>query len=69
ILDNENENLKVHEWISAYIEQRKMDMRFVPDTVDKGEVPAIQELVQAVKGWLDCQAAEEVEQEAGSSKK
>lgn len=43
--------------------------RFVPDAVDKGEEPAIQELVQAMKGWLDTQAAEEVEQEDGSAKK
>jgi len=69
ILDNENENLKVHEWISAHVEQGKMNMRFVPDTADKGEEPAIQELDLAMKGWLDCQAAEEVEQEDSSSKK
>jgi len=26
ILDNENENLKVHEWISTYTEQWKLDI-------------------------------------------
>lgn len=26
ILDNENENLKVHEWISSYTEQGKLDL-------------------------------------------
>ena len=26
ILDNENENLKVHEWISSYTEQGKLDI-------------------------------------------
>ena len=26
ILDNGNENLKVHEWINSYTEQGKLDM-------------------------------------------
>jgi ERCC4-related helicase len=43
--------------------------RFVPDAVDKGEDTAIQELVSAIKGWLDSQAVEEQVQEDGSTKK
>lgn len=43
--------------------------RFVPDPIDKGKESAIQDLVQAMKGWLDRQASEEVEQEDGSTKK
>jgi superfamily II DNA/RNA helicase len=43
--------------------------RFVPDTIDKGNESAIQDLVNAIKGWLDGQAAEEQIQEDGSTKK
>jgi ERCC4-related helicase len=43
--------------------------RFVPDAVDKGDDAAIQELVSALKVWLDSQAAEEQVQEDGSTKK
>jgi len=43
--------------------------RFVPEAIDKGDESAIQELVNAVKGWLDSQAAEEQIQEDGSTKK
>lgn len=43
--------------------------RFVPDDVDKGDDAAIQELVNAIKAWLDSQAAEEQVQEDGTTKK
>jgi len=43
--------------------------RFVPDAVDKGEDVAIQGLVNALKAWLDSQAAEEQVQEDGTTKK
>ena len=43
--------------------------RFVPDVVDKGDDAAIQELVNAIKRWLDRQAAEEQVQEDGTIKK
>lgn len=43
--------------------------RFVPDAVDKGDDEAIQELVNAIKTWLDSQAAEEQVQEDGTVKK
>lgn len=43
--------------------------RFVPEGVDQGEKKAIQELVSAIKGWLDSQAVEEQMQEDGTSKK
>jgi ERCC4-related helicase len=43
--------------------------RFVPDAIDKGEDAAIQGLVNALKGWLDSQAAEEQVQEDGTTKK
>lgn len=43
--------------------------RFVPDAIDKGEDAAIQGLVNALKAWLDSQAAEEQVQEDGSTKK
>lgn len=43
--------------------------RFVPDAVDKGDDVAIQELVNAIKSWLDSQASEEQVQEDGTTKK
>ncbi|WP_100627094.1 SNF2-related protein [Algoriphagus formosus] len=43
--------------------------RFVPDAIDKGDDEAIQELVNAIKAWLDGQAAEEQVQEDGTIKK
>ena len=43
--------------------------RFVPDAVDKGDDAAIQELVNAIKAWLDSQASEEQVQEDGTTKK
>lgn len=43
--------------------------RFVPDAVDKGNDASIQELVIAIKAWLDRQAAEEQVQEDGTTKK
>lgn len=43
--------------------------RFVPDSVDKGDEKAIQELVNSIKSWLDSQAAEEQVQEDGTTKK
>lgn len=43
--------------------------RFVPDAVDKGDDAAIQELVSAIKAWLDSQAVEEQVQEDGTTKK
>ncbi|KAA8485877.1 type III restriction/modification enzyme restriction subunit [Arcticibacter tournemirensis] len=43
--------------------------RFVPDAVDKGDDKAIQKLVNAIKAWLDSQAAEEQIQTDGSTKK
>lgn len=43
--------------------------RFVPDAIDKGEEDAIQKLVNALKSFLDSQAAEVTEQEDGSTKK
>ncbi len=43
--------------------------RFVPYAIDKGEDAAIQELVQAMKSWLDGQAKEEQVQEDGTIKK
>lgn len=47
----------------------KDENRFVPDGVEQGEDNAIQELVNAMKCWLDSQAVEEQVQEDGSSKK
>lgn len=43
--------------------------RFVPDAVDKGDDVAIQELVNALKAWLDSQASEVQIQEDGTTKK
>lgn len=43
--------------------------RFVPDAIDKGEDAAIQGLVNALKAWLDSQAAEEQVQKDGTTKK
>lgn len=43
--------------------------RFVPDAVDKGDDAAIQELVSAIKAWLNSQASEEQVQEDGTTKK
>ncbi|KIA82562.1 helicase [Kaistella solincola] len=43
--------------------------RFVPDEIDKGDDAAIQELVSAIKAWLDSQASEEQVQEDGTTKK
>ena len=43
--------------------------RFVPDAIDKGDDVAIQGLVNALKAWLDSQAAEEQIQEDGTTKK
>lgn len=43
--------------------------RFVPDAIDNGDEEAIQELVNAIKAWLDSQAAEEQVQEDGTVKK
>jgi hypothetical protein len=43
--------------------------RYVPDGVDKGDDKAIQELVDAIKAWLESQASEEQIQEDGSTKK
>lgn len=43
--------------------------RFVPDAIDKGNVVAIQELVSAIKAWLDGQAVGELVQEDGTIKK
>lgn len=43
--------------------------RFVPDSIDKGDESAIQELVNSIKAWLNDQSAEEQIQEDGSIKK
>lgn len=43
--------------------------RFVPDEVNQGDDAAIQELVNALKAWLDSQASEEQVQEDGTTKK
>lgn len=43
--------------------------RYVPDAIDKGDEGAIQELVEALKGWLESQAADEQIQEDGTIKK
>ena len=43
--------------------------RFVPNAIDKGDDEAIQELVNAIKAWLDSQAADEQVQEDGNVKK
>lgn len=43
--------------------------RFVPDTVDKGEENAIKELTQAIRGWLNSQATDEIVQDDGTVKK
>lgn len=47
----------------------KDEDRFVPDAVDRGDEAAIQQLVMAMKSWLDKQAAEEQVQEDGTTKK
>lgn len=43
--------------------------RFVPESIDKGDEIAIQELVSALKGWLDIQAIDEQIMEDGTVKK
>jgi len=43
--------------------------RYVPPKVDKGDEAAINELVNAMKLWLDNQTTEEKKQEDGSTKK
>jgi len=43
--------------------------RSVPDTIDKGEENAIQELVSIINKWLKSQSIEEEKQEDGSTKK
>src|SRR5690606_1588344 len=47
----------------------KNEDRYVPDAVDRGDERAIQELVNALKTWLDYQAVEEQVQEDGTTKK
>ncbi len=47
----------------------KNNNRFVPDAIDKGEENAIKELTQAIKGWLNGQATEEIVQDDGTVKK
>lgn len=47
----------------------KNEDRYVPDAVDRGDERAIQELVNALKTWLDNQAVEEQVQEDGTTKK
>ncbi len=43
--------------------------RFVPESIDKGDEMAIQELVSALKAWLDIQAIDEQIMEDGTVKK
>lgn len=43
--------------------------RFVPDSIDKGDEAAIQQLVEALKFFLDGQAIQIAKQEDGSTKK
>jgi ERCC4-related helicase len=43
--------------------------RFVPESIDKGDEIAIQELVSALKAWLDNQAVDEQIMEDGTVKK
>ena len=43
--------------------------RFVPESIDKGDEIAIQELVSALKAWLDIQAIDEQIMEDGTVKK
>ena len=43
--------------------------RFVPESIDKGDETAIQELVSALKAWLDNQAVDEQIMEDGTVKK
>ncbi len=43
--------------------------RFVPESIDKGDEIVIQELVSALKGWLDIQAIDEQIMEDGTVKK
>ena len=43
--------------------------RFVPYAIDKGEEHAIQELVHAIKAWLESQSTQEELQEDGTTKK
>ncbi|RLD87692.1 MAG: helicase [Bacteroidetes bacterium] len=43
--------------------------RFVPDSIDKGEENAIQELVETINNWIKSQAVEEEKQEDGTVEK
>lgn len=47
----------------------KNNNRYVPDFIDTGEERAITGLVEAIKGWLNSQASEEIVQDDGSVKK
>ncbi len=47
----------------------KENERSIPDSIDKGEPEAIQELVNAIQRWLKNQISEEIKQDDGSTKK
>ena len=49
--------------------QHKDNNRYVPESVDKGDVSAIQTLVASLKHWLDNQAIELQKQDDGTTKK
>jgi len=51
------------------LSQHKGESRFVPEKIERGEEPAIKELVDSMKKWLDFQSCEEEILEDGSIKK
>jgi len=51
------------------LSQHKGESRFVPEKIERGEEPAIKELVTSMKKWLDSQSGEEEIQDNGSIKK
>lgn len=51
------------------LSQHKNKNRFVPEGIDKGEESAINELVTALRKWLEDQAVETEEQEDGTTRR
>ena len=64
----ENVLLNQKEVLDA-LSHHKNKPRFVPEDIDRGEEPAIIELVNAMKTWLEDQAVEMEEQEDGTTKR
>ncbi|MEA1878321.1 MAG: DEAD/DEAH box helicase [Bacteroidota bacterium] len=69
-INNEGRSVKInHKEVLDAITWHKDKDRYVPESIDKGDDSAIQNLVVMLKSFLDTQAVEIVQQEDGTTRK